>query len=309
MVNRKRNNSNIKLSSLFTPRQVICRIATTDRVACIRALIGKMKQSGVLSNAEAAVKAVLDREALGSTMAAPGLAVPHARVEGVSAPAIAVATSPEGIPFGRDPSERANVIVLILSGPEALGDYLQVLAGVARAFSEPSLVTKVAHLPTPEAVWEFFDKGALPDFVTAADMMRTKFVALRHTDTLARAIDAFVQHDLEEIPVLDDDGDLVGIVAEEEILKLCLPEYLLWIEDLEPILHFQPFDDVLKDEHETRVAEIMSKKFVTVSEDTPAIQVARELLRAGIRKLYVARGKKLVGVITLSHFLKRVCRG
>ena len=300
-----------KVSSLFTPKEVLCGLKSIGREECVRLLAKRLQGAGAIRDAEAATTAVLAREALGSTIVAPGLAVPHARIERLGGTVLAVATSSEGITFGPSSQGRAQLVVMILTAAEAPGAYLQVLAAVARAFADAKTTQKVARLATPKQVWEFFDKGAgvLPAFVTAADMMTADFLTLRHTDTLAKAIDCFCQHHVLEIPVLDDDGDFAGVVAEEEMLKLSLPEYILWLDDLSPILQFEPFGETLKDEHVTRVAEIMSTRFVSVTEETPAIQVARELMRREVRQVYVVRGKKLVGMISLSHLLGRVFRG
>ena len=305
------NNSGVKLSSLFAPEDILCGVGAIGRDECVRRLLRHLEKRKAIPDAKRAFEAVMAREALGSTVLVPGLVVPHARLPEIEGQVIAMATSRPGISLEEGGAEKANVLLLILTGTAEAGGYLQVLAGVAHAFSEKERVEQVARLQTPENVWEFFDKGAavLPEFVTAADMMRTQVVTLHHTDTLAMAIDAFCRHDLTEIPVLDHDDDLVGIVAEEEILKRCLPEYILWLADLRPILQFEPFNEVLKDEHVIRLAEIMSNRYVTVEETTPAVQVARELMRQGARKVLVTRGKKLIGIITLSHFLARVFRG
>lgn len=303
------NNGGMKVSAMFSPKDVVCGVTGVARDDCLAMLVRTLEQNGAIKKFGPVFDAVMAREALGSTIVAPGLAVPHARIEELSGPVMALAVSPEGIGYGAK-GERVHVVVLILTGV-APGEYLQVLAAVARMFSDASVIEKVAWLATPEKVWELFDKGAavLPEFVTAADMMRRRVVALHHTDTLAQAIDAFIRDDLQEIPILDDDDDLAGMVTEDEILKLCMPEYILWLEDLGPILRFEPFSEVLRDERTTRLAEIMSREFVTVSEETPAIQVAREFMREGVNKVFVVRGKKLAGVITVSHFFARVFRG
>jgi len=304
-------NGSVKVSSLFTPKEVLCGLKAISREKCIRMLAEQLRKAEAIADEDETVKAILEREELGNTIVTPGLAVPHARLDSQEKVVIAVATSREGIEFGPEPKGAAKLVVMIVTGAEAPGIYLQVLAAVVRAFADTSLIGKVAMLDTPDKVWEFFDKGAgmLPEFVTAADMMSTRFVKLRHTDTLADAIDCFCRHHIPVIPVLDDDGDFVGVVGEAEVLTLSLPEYILWMEDLGPILQFEPFAQTLKDENITRVAEIMSKEFVTVEEETPAIHVARELMRQDVRQVFVVRGKKLVGIITLSHLLQRVFRG
>jgi CBS domain-containing protein len=45
-----------------------------------------------------------------------------------------------------------------------------------------------------------------------------------------------------------------------------------------------------------------------VPEDAPAVDVAKEITKHNARRAYVLRGKKLVGVITIQHFLNKVLR-
>ena len=304
-------NETLKVSALFTPDEVACNVRDISRETCIRLLADRIEKAGGIAGAEAVANAVMEREHLGATIVAPGLAVPHARIEGLKRIVIAIATSTQGIAFKDGPDGTVRLVIMIITGAEAPGEYLQVLSAVVRAFANPSVIDKVARIDTAEGVWEFFDKGAgvLPAFVMARDMMSTGFVTLQHTDTLATAIDIFCRHHIARIPILDDDGDFVGVVGEDEILKLSLPEYVLWLEDLQPILQFEPFGQTLKDEGVTRLAEIMSKDAVTVSEETPAIQVARELMMGDVQQVFVKRGEKLVGIIRLSDLLQRVFRG
>jgi mannitol/fructose-specific phosphotransferase system IIA component (Ntr-type)/CBS domain-containing protein len=305
------SHSPVKISSLFSPKEVVCGLKNCPFEQCIRILIKRLAKSGALPNAQAALEAVLKREATGSTIIAPGLAVPHARLERLQRSSLAVATSADGIEPSTKAAKPVRLVILVLTDIATPGEYLEVLSSVAQAFSEQEVIIKVAQLSTPEQVWEFFDKGtgSLPPFITAADMMATDFLTLQHNDKIAKAIDYFNRYKVTEVPVLDDDGDLVGVVAEQDVLKLGLPEHILWLEDMRPLLRFEPFGEILKKEQQIYLAEIMSDRFASVEEKTPAIQVARELVRREIKQVFVVRGKKLVGIITLSNLLGRILRG
>ena len=306
-----KNRGSVKASSLFSPKEVVCGLRGVSLEGCIRVLVKRLAKSGVIPDADAALEAVLKREAMGSTIIAPGLAVPHAHIERLERTSLAVATSVDGIESATGAGDPVRLVILVLTGIATPGAYLKVLSGVSRAFSEEGVIAKVAQLPTPEQVWEFFDKGtgSLPAFITAADMMATNFIALHHTDRIAKAIDCFNRFKVTEVPILDDDGDLAGVVEEQDILKLGLPEHILWLEDMRFLLLFEPFEEILRKEQQIYLAEIMSDRFVSVEEKTPAIQVARELVRREVKQVFVVRGKKLVGIITLSNLLGRVLRG
>ena len=266
------DNGTARISSLFSAEEVLCGLPSVTRDEVIRRLAERLKKAGRIADMDAAVASVLAREALGATVVAPGLAAPHARVPNQPNIALAVATSPEGIAFDPKSSDRMNLVVMIITDEKAPGAHLQALAALGRAFADPATVQKVARLGSADQVWQFFDRGAgvLPEFVTAAEVMSTDFPTLRTTDTLAMAIDCFCRTRVPRIAVVDDDGDFAGVVGEREILRLSMPEYILWLDDLAPILQFEPFAETLKSEHITRVAEIMSTDIVSVTETTHA---------------------------------------
>jgi len=110
------------------------------------------------------------------------------------------------------------------------------------------------------------------------------------------------------LPVVDKEDELIGVVTTYELLRVCMPDYILWMDDLTPILNFEPFAGVLRNESKTWLTEIMTSEFATVQAESPAIQVAKELTRYRADHAYVLQGKKLVGVISLESFLRKVLR-
>jgi mannitol/fructose-specific phosphotransferase system IIA component (Ntr-type) len=276
----------------------------------LKRLVGLLSAEGKIKNSVEALETVILREGLVSPNLIPGLAIPHTRMPEIEGLALAVATSEKGLDFGGGAAGPVHVVVLILTPVSQPGLYLQALAGIANLFSQKEAVYRVAKMTNARDVWECFDRGetALPKYVTARDIMATNFQFLRTTDYLERAIDLFCYNKLYDIPVVDEDGDLAGIMNEERLLKLAVPEYVLWLQDLSPILQFEPFADVLKNEKTLRVAEVMSNEYASVPEDAPAIAVARTIMRLDVRAVMVTSGKRLAGVIMLSDFLTKIFR-
>jgi len=79
------------------------------------------------------------------------------------------------------------------------------------------------------------------------------------------AITALCSRRMLDIPVVDEEGDLRGVIGMEDLLRQSLPQHLLWMEDLTPILRFEPFADMMKKDHETKLADFMSEEFISVS--------------------------------------------
>jgi PTS system nitrogen regulatory IIA component len=304
------SNEHIKFASLFRPEQIICNTVITDRDQIIHELLKLLAYQCGVGNVEETYKAVLAREEAVSTVIAPGIAVPHARLQGIEQLIIGVATSRSGINFGPKEAEQVKLVMLILAPKAKPALYLQAVSSVSKICGEPGTADAVSSLQTAKDVWRFFDREGmiLPDYVCAADVMNREFVCLREHDTLEQAVDTLVKYNLVDLPVVDEEGDLVGVVTAYELLRVCLPDYILWMEDLSPVLNFEPFAEVLKKEGKTWLTDVMSLDYPTVAEDVPAIQVAKEITRRGARQVFVVCGRKLVGIITLQGFINKVLR-
>src|SRR5262245_17341537 len=87
----------------------------------------------------AALQQVLERDASRATPSAPGLAIPHARIVGISKVLAAVGVSAQGV---ADPSAEAplKLIFLFISPKEKMQEHLMFLAGVAALFQTEGLV-------------------------------------------------------------------------------------------------------------------------------------------------------------------------
>ncbi len=297
-------------SSLFTPYQVLCHTELTDRDELIGEMVRALGPALEHGEVDDVIAQVVERENQMPNVVGPGIALPHARLRGLSRLVVAVATSVKGVRFDEGPDGLVKVIILILAPHDSPAAYLQVVSSLARILHAEGTADKVAGLETGEQVWHFFDRGGLilPDYVCAGDIMRSEFISVRYNDTCETAIDLFTRHHLADLPVIDDEGKLVGLVTADALLRVCLPDYILWMEDLSPIINFEPFVDLLRNEGKTWLADIMSDDFVTVSEEAPAIEVAKGMCKRGIRQVLVVREEELVGVIAIEDFITKVLR-
>lgn len=114
-------------------RVSVCRTplsAELSREAAIRRLAAEMAQ-GKASFAADVADSALAREAEESTLVGRGLAVPHARLEGLSHPCICLAASP-GLDWN---GGRATLIALLAVPAEQPEWHLRLLSALARYVS------------------------------------------------------------------------------------------------------------------------------------------------------------------------------
>lgn len=314
-------NTKSNFSALFAPEQVICDLGQARLDSAIHQLVACIGEIERSIDIEATYHLVLDREGCGVMQITPGVAVVHIRTEGLQQIRIAVASSQEGFVCTDDQHGYAcigsdfgpvNLAVLMMAPPDDPAVYLRAVAALSAICGREGFVERLLSLQNPQHVWESFEKSGeqLPEYVEARHIMRTDVSLLHVSDSLCMAIDLFCREGIGEYPVVDADGDLVGIVSEDELIRLCLPEYITWMEDLTPILNFEPFAEILRRETNMPVMEIMvfDEHFATVDESTPAVQVAKIMMRRDVRQVFVVRDKKLLGIISIQDFIRKVLR-
>jgi PTS system nitrogen regulatory IIA component len=300
---------NLSLTSFFSADDILIRQEEVSRNQAIRLLLNHLANGHGFMEVDAYYNAIIERENASDTVVSNGIAIPHARLDDLQRPYVGVATSAKGIVFTED-QPRVHLILLVLIPRDQPGLYLQILRALASILRDRDAANSVSQMKTPEEVMRFFERGGmvLPDYVCAADIMNDEFIALRNNDSLKTAIDCFIAKQINEIPVLDRDGDMVGLVRAGALLKVCLPEYLLWMSDLSPIVNFEPFTTLLRNEQNTWLSEILFEDYASVQMKAPAVSVAGEMTRHNASRCYVLNGKKLMGIINLPRFLNKVFR-
>lgn len=299
-----------KFQDFISESAVLCQCDAADSRSMICSLVDLLVKNNPELDKDDVIREVFDREAVFPTVIAPGLAMPHARINGLDRLLVALGTSANGVKFGESADGAAvKVVVLVLSPADNPGLHLQVVSALAREFCELEKIDKLASLTRVSEVVGFFSEAPfkLPDYLKVADLTDTNVNVLLEQDTLAFAIRKFAETKCEQMAVLDDEGDLRGVLSLEDILKYSLPEHILWLDDLSPIYNFQPFADMLANANETKVADVMREEFVLVNVDVPAVQLAKLFLNEQDNELLVTdKEGKLHGLVRLRDFCAKL---
>lgn len=87
---------------------------------------------------EPALIAVLERELVAATGLGDDVAIPHAAVEGLTRPVVALGLSATGIDFDAPDGQPARIVFLLLLPPKAYEEEVRVLASLARSVFDQS---------------------------------------------------------------------------------------------------------------------------------------------------------------------------
>ncbi|OVE48055.1 Nitrogen regulatory protein [Chromobacterium violaceum] len=114
-------------------------------------------------NAPALQAALQQREATGSTALGHGLALPHARVEGLAGARALFIGLKRGLDFGAPDQEAVRGALVLLLPRDTRAPHLQLLAEIARIFAERPFRAELAACRQPEQVDRLFQRWSDPE--------------------------------------------------------------------------------------------------------------------------------------------------
>ena len=153
--------------------------------------------------------------------------------------------------------------------------------------------------------WEGVRGGA---GMVARDIMETDLRTASPDERLADVGAVLEGRRHSMLPVVDEDGDLVGIVSETDLLAFVLP---IPAEDMEN-LSFLPRSYRLPDfeQHDLRDARVRdamkSEALVTVAEDEQIVQIAFLMVKHNIAQVPVLREGRLVGQVSRNDLVREL---
>jgi CBS domain-containing protein len=141
----------------------------------------------------------------------------------------------------------------------------------------------------------------------AHQIMTKDVITVTPHTSIQDAANIMLRCHLSGLPVVDDDGSLIGIVSESDFLRRAETGTA---RKRSAILQFFAGAGKLANEfvHERgrKVEDVMTRDAVTVSEQTPLSELVELMEKHGIKRLPVMSGKVLVGIVTRSNLLQAV---
>lgn len=152
----------MKLLDLVHPRAIIPELVSTDRNGAVRELVQVLADADRIEPAlvDRVIKSIVTRERTrGTTGFGKGVAVPHAKVEGLPRVLASVGRSGRGIDFAALDGEPVHAIFLIISPAEQPEEHLRAMDLVFRHLQQEKFRKFLHQADTTEKVYELLKEA------------------------------------------------------------------------------------------------------------------------------------------------------
>jgi len=145
------------------------------------------------------------------------------------------------------------------------------------------------------------------------DIMTKEVVTVKPEMTIEELARLFTKHDISGAPVVDEAGGLIGIVTENDLIKmeqrLHIPTIITIFDAVIYLGSSKKFEEDLKRMAATKVSDIYKRDVVTITENTTIEEVATIMCEKDIHHLPVVKKGKLMGIVGKKDVVRAISMG
>lgn len=112
------------------------------------------------------------------------------------------------------------------------------------------------------------------------------------------ALKLMINNNVPGIPVVEEDGRLVGFITDGNLLASALPRYLTFMEDLSFVSETgDSWVHYLSEAAERPVGEMMIREVAQMELGTSELEAARKMVAEGVSSVVITEGGRMVGIV------------
>ncbi len=301
----------MKLANLLMERRINIDLVARTKDEAIVELLDMIKQEGVGLEYDNVLESIREREEIEDTSYGHGFAFPHARTDSVNEMYIIIGVSRSGLENRTPDGMPLHVICLLLTPSTIAKLYLQMLSGLAYFGRKPGTLEILLNATAPaDVIKAVSDANVTVDKeLMVRDVMRHNVATVTPDDTLKQVANEMFRNRLSAVAVVDGDNRLVGVINDRDLIKAALPDYKSLISNLNYSLDVEPFEELLKREDKIKVSQLYRTEYEETTPETRIVEVAAMMIFKDIRRVFVTRHDKLVGVLLRKDIVNMVIRG
>lgn len=144
----------------------------------------------------------------------------------------------------------------------------------------------------------------------ARDVMVSPAITVKPSASVRDVAKIFLARRISAVPVVDEQGKLIGIVSEGDLMHRAEAgterKRSWWLQGLTG-------DETLAAEyvkaHAHKVADVMTRRVITASPDSPLHEIASLLENNSIKRVPIVKDGQVVGIVSRANLIQAVASG
>jgi len=301
----------MRLANMLKESFILNDLGATTKEGAIDELLELLKRENPSVNLEVIKELIIEREEIENTSYGRGFAFPHARTDEVDDMQILLGISKVGLRDRTPDNVPLAVIVLLLTPSNISRLYLQTLSALATfARIEGNLKKLTGARTNVEMVDIIWQSGVrVEKELLVKNMMRRDVVNVTAEDSLKKVANLMFKNRLSALAVVDDTGYLLGQITDKDLIQAALPDYRAMMENLNYTMDVEPFEELLKQEEKIKVSQLYKTDHVTTSMETKLVDASALMIYKDLRRIFVTKDGKLVGILVRKDIVNMIIRG
>jgi CBS domain-containing protein len=292
----------MRLRDVLVPERLLVPLEAGTLQEAEDQLLERLAAAHVVLDAAKLRRRVRERRAEDAVAMGDRAFLLHYRTDSVGQLVVAMGVAREPIrrASSDDGEESARVVIMIAAPPRHAARYLQVVGGFARLLRQPAVLEQVHAASSAEALaaLEQFADYRLPEQLAVRDVMSDQPLTVEASVPLKEVARTLVRTGLGALPVVEEDGRVIGMVSEREVIRY--------------LLHVQAFTGP-----DARVAsplaigsktvrDVMTRQVLCVAPEQPIAEVASLMSNKDVDRVPVIREGRLVGFLTRGDIVRKL---
>jgi len=301
----------MRLANMLKESFIINDLKATTKESAIEELLELLKNDNPSADIGAIRELILEREEVENTSYGRGFAFPHARTDKVDDMYILLGISKKGLQGKTPDNIPVSVVALLLTPSNISKLYLQTLSAFATfARTEGKLHKLIAAQNCSEVVDIIWQSGVRAEKeLTVKDIMRRDVATVTPDDSLKTVANLMFKHRLSALAVVDSQGNLLGQITDKDIIQAALPDYEALITNLDYSREVEPFEELLRVEDKIKVSQLYKTNHKIAAMETSIIEVAALMISKDLRRVFVVKESRLVGILLRKDIVNMLIRG
>lgn len=148
----------MKITEFLSKKGIKIGLKATEKEDALKELVDVLAEVKDIGEKKAIVRALVERESLGSTGIGQGIAIPHGKTDRVNELVAICGISKQGVNFDSLDGELVYIFFLLVAPKETAGPHLKALAQISRLLRDNFFCELLKRCETPDEVYDLIKR-------------------------------------------------------------------------------------------------------------------------------------------------------